>query len=86
MLSWEEKQFLSGEKIVEHLVVRLLPSSLFQNVDLIRISRALAQSLPFSKVQHKIVTTDAQPSQPGQEHLMVLVTGQLIVSRASRIL
>ncbi|KAL7418195.1 nuclear transport factor 2 [Mrakia frigida] len=56
MLSWEEKQFLSGDKIVEHLV-----------------------GLPFAKVQHKIHTTDAQPSQPGQEHLIVLVTGQLII-------
>ncbi|CED84367.1 Nuclear transport factor 2 [Phaffia rhodozyma] len=56
MLTWEEKQFLSGDAIVKHLV-----------------------ELPFGKVQHKIVTTDAQPSQPGQEHLMVLVTGQLII-------
>jgi hypothetical protein len=56
MLTWEDKQFLSGAVITEHLV-----------------------GLPFGKVQHKIVTTDAQPSQPGAENLMVLVTGQLIV-------
>lgn len=56
MLTWEDKQFLGGGLIVDHLV-----------------------GLPFGKVQHKIVTTDAQPSQPGAEHLIVLVTGQLIV-------
>lgn len=35
--------------------------------------------LPFGKVQHKIVTTDAQPSATGSENMIVLVTGQLIV-------
>lgn len=56
MLSWEDKQFLGGSTIVEHLV-----------------------GLPFAKVAHRITTTDAQPSQPGSEHMIVLVTGQLIV-------
>ncbi|KAH8916613.1 nuclear transport factor 2 [Atractiella rhizophila] len=36
-------------------------------------------SLPFQKVQHKITTLDAQPSNPGIASLIVLVTGQLLV-------
>ncbi|KAK9894005.1 nuclear transport factor 2 [Cystobasidium minutum MCA 4210] len=37
------------------------------------------KNLPFQKVQHKIVTLDAQPSSPTTASLMVLVTGQLMV-------
>ncbi|WRT65488.1 uncharacterized protein IL334_002431 [Kwoniella shivajii] len=36
-------------------------------------------NLPFEKVQHKIVTIDAQPSSPSTASLIVLVTGQLLV-------
>ncbi|OCF34633.1 hypothetical protein I317_01114 [Kwoniella heveanensis CBS 569] len=36
-------------------------------------------NLPFQKVQHKIVTIDAQPSSPSTASLIVLVTGQLLV-------
>lgn len=40
---------------------------------------SILQSLPFQKVQHKVVTIDAQPSSPQVASLIVLVTGQLLV-------
>ncbi|KAG6861639.1 Nuclear transport factor 2 [Termitomyces sp. Mi166 len=36
-------------------------------------------SLPFSKVQHKVTTLDAQPSAPSVASLIVSVTGLLVV-------
>jgi hypothetical protein len=36
-------------------------------------------SLPFAKVQHKVVTLDAQPSSPTVASLVVSVTGLLVV-------
>ncbi|XAO26950.1 hypothetical protein I312_105791 [Cryptococcus bacillisporus CA1280] len=36
-------------------------------------------SLPFQKVQHKVVTIDAQPSSHQVASFIVLVTGQLLV-------
>ncbi|ADV25308.1 nuclear transport factor 2 [Cryptococcus gattii Ru294] len=36
-------------------------------------------SLPFQKVQHKVVTIDAQPSSHQIASIIVLVTGQLLV-------
>jgi hypothetical protein len=39
----------------------------------------LNQSLPFAKVQHKLTTLDAQPSNAAGG-IMVLVTGKLLVS------
>lgn len=44
------------------------------------------QNLPFTKVVHKVVTVDAQPSSPTIASLVVLVTGQLIVDDGSNIL
>lgn len=38
------------------------------------------QSLPFSKVEHKVETLDAQPSNEGGG-ILVMVTGQLLVSK-----
>ncbi|KAG5639507.1 hypothetical protein H0H81_000652 [Sphagnurus paluster] len=35
--------------------------------------------LPFSKVQHKVTTLDAQPSSPTISSLLVSVTGLLVV-------
>ncbi|KAH8085207.1 nuclear transport factor 2 [Filobasidium floriforme] len=40
---------------------------------------AKLNSLPFEKVQHKVTTSDAQPSSATVASLIVLVTGQLIV-------
>lgn len=39
----------------------------------------LLQGLPFSKVQHKVTTLDAQPSSPTVASLLVSVTGLLVV-------
>ncbi|KAF8652734.1 hypothetical protein AX16_004232 [Volvariella volvacea WC 439] len=36
-------------------------------------------SLPFSKVQHKVTTLDAQPSSPSVASMIVSVTGLLVV-------
>lgn len=36
-------------------------------------------TLPFSKVQHKVDTVDAQPSLTNGEMVLVTVTGQLLV-------
>lgn len=38
------------------------------------------KELPFQKVEHEVHTLDAQPSNPGQASLLVLVTGKLKVS------
>jgi hypothetical protein len=40
-------------------------------------------TLPFAKVQHKVTTLDAQPSNPSVSSLLVLVTGLLIVDDES---
>ncbi|CAH7667381.1 nuclear transport factor 2 [Phakopsora pachyrhizi] len=37
------------------------------------------RELPFKKVAHQVQTLDAQPSTPGSNGLVVLVTGTLIV-------
>ncbi|KJA20289.1 hypothetical protein HYPSUDRAFT_142469 [Hypholoma sublateritium FD-334 SS-4] len=37
------------------------------------------ENLPFTKVQHKITTLDAQPSSPSVASLLVSVTGLLLV-------
>ncbi len=37
-------------------------------------------SLPFQKVQHRISTVDAQPGNPQTGSIIVMVTGQLLVS------
>ncbi|CAO3689980.1 unnamed protein product [Umbelopsis vinacea] len=36
-------------------------------------------SLPFQKVQHRISTVDAQPSNPNGQSIVVTVTGQLLI-------
>lgn len=40
---------------------------------------SILKSLPFQKVQHKVVTIDAQPSSHQVASFIVLVTGQLLV-------
>ncbi|KAI8924709.1 hypothetical protein BC831DRAFT_464078 [Entophlyctis helioformis] len=37
------------------------------------------QSLPFQRVQHQVVTIDAQPSNPQGGTILVMVTGRLLV-------
>ncbi|KAG5335948.1 hypothetical protein E4T56_gene16730 [Termitomyces sp. T112] len=52
-------------------------------------STAIAEkltSLPFSKVQHKVTTLDAQPSSPTVASLIVSVTGLLVVDDSTNAL
>lgn len=44
------------------------------------------QGLPFSKVVHRLLTLDAQPSTPGSQSIIVVVTGQLLVDDGSNVL
>ncbi|KAK1920937.1 hypothetical protein DB88DRAFT_501572 [Papiliotrema laurentii] len=44
------------------------------------------QGLPFSKVVHRVLTLDAQPSGPNAASILVIVTGQLVVDDGSNIL
>lgn len=77
MLTWEGTPILGAAAISEKLVVSRLPFLLFcRRYDL----TAVPQSLPFEKVQHKVTTLDAQPSQPNVASMIVSVTGLLMVS------
>lgn len=83
MLTFEAEQFQGASGIIEKLKVgNQLPLSysLFSYTILTdndcSILVLLQQNLPFQKVQHKIVTLDAQPSSPTTASLMVLVTGK----------
>lgn len=49
-----------------------------------RLILPLVQTLPFAKVQHKVMTLDAQPSSPTLASLIVCVTGLLVVSGDER--
>src|SRR3954451_20492770 len=79
MLTCEAQPFQGAATIVEKLCVcgnlRDTESCLFRKTD---ISIPL-QNLPFQKVQHRVDTTDAQPS--GENGgIVVMVTGALMVS------
>ncbi|KNZ75517.1 Nuclear transport factor 2 [Termitomyces sp. J132] len=47
---------------------------------------SIEMSLPFSKVQHKVTTLDAQPSSPTVASLIVSVTGLLVVDDSTNAL
>lgn len=82
MLTFEAQPFQGAAFIVEKLSVR---GSLWKersracSIKVTDIS-VPAQNLPFQKVQHRVDTTDAQPS---GEHggIVVMVTGALMVRR-----
>ncbi|EIW69096.1 nuclear transport factor 2 [Tremella mesenterica] len=44
------------------------------------------QELPFTAVQHRVLTLDAQPASSTEPAILVLVTGQLLVDDGSNIL
>jgi hypothetical protein len=44
------------------------------------------QSLPFEKVQHRVLTLDAQPASASVAAILVLVTGQLLVDDGQNVL
>ncbi|KAG9318182.1 hypothetical protein JVU11DRAFT_261 [Chiua virens] len=71
MLTFESVQFLGVAKIHEKITVTIHSSTP-------PLMLIIPQSLPFQKVQHKVITIDAQPSiHPGA--IIVSVTGLLLV-------
>jgi hypothetical protein len=74
MLSFEGQQFQGAEAIVEKLVVGHDALSVWMREGL-----TTPQGLPFSTVQHKITTQDAQPSSSSVASMIVSVTGLLVV-------
>ncbi|KAL7419791.1 Nuclear transport factor 2 [Cryptotrichosporon argae] len=44
------------------------------------------KSLPFEKVQHRVLTLDAQPASASVAAILVLVTGQLLVDDGQNVL
>lgn len=84
MLSFEGSQTMGAAPITEKLVVRR-PRARFQ----LRLGTdpapsafrgpSTTQGLPFTTVQHRVATLDAQPAAADKASIMVLVTGQLIV-------
>ena len=72
MLTWEKDPFLGVQPIVEKLSVAQPDTAMRHNSDPF-------QNLPFQKVQHRVDTKDAQPSNE-TGGISVLVTGALMVS------
>jgi hypothetical protein len=70
MLTWEGSQFLGSTSILEKLTVSDLP--------FLGSTTYIVQALPFTKVQHRIVTLDAQPL-PITGGMSILITGELLV-------
>jgi hypothetical protein len=50
------------------------------------LCRLIFQSLPFIKVQHRVLTLDAQPASAESAAIIVLVTGQLLVDDGQNVL
>jgi hypothetical protein len=76
MLTFEGNPFQGVNAIIEKLTVSFFGLLYAANRNLIFAT----QSLPFSKVLHKVTTRDAQPSSPSVASLIVNVTGLLVVS------
>lgn len=84
MLTFETDQIQGATAIVGKLTVRTLAAKIASWIP-IRVTSSLKtgfnpQGLPFEKVQHRVSTMDAQPSSPTEASIVVLVTGQLLVS------
>jgi transport factor 2 (NTF2)-like protein len=80
MLTFEAQPFQGVATIVEKLsvcdnLVDNRKNCLFRKADI----SVPSQTLPFQKVQHRVDTTDAQPSDENGG-IMVMVTGALMVS------
>lgn len=82
MLTFEQDQIQGADAIVGKLAVGLLRNS----TDRARAHPtlfAVLQGLPFQKIQHRVSTMDAQPASTTEAAMVVLVTGQLLVSSPS---
>jgi Nuclear transport factor 2 (NTF2) domain len=85
MLTFESAAVQGVTSIIEKLTVSNSITHRASTFDE-RIAKLIAgsdQSLPFQKVQHRVDTTDAQPSSP-QGGILVMVTGALMVCQALR--
>ena len=79
MLTWEGNQILGAANISEKLTVRKLRRLIHRSHALTPWTHYEQKSLPFEKVQHKVTTLDAQPSDPSMSNMIVSVTGLLLV-------
>jgi hypothetical protein len=94
MLTWENTPIQGTAAIMEKLSVRLpfKPIQAHLEGDILAIRLDMVekhteqQSLPFSKVVHRVLTLDAQPAAPGAGSIIVLVTGQLLVDDGANVL
>ncbi|KIW33752.1 uncharacterized protein PV07_00576 [Cladophialophora immunda] len=81
MLTFEKDPFLGTQSILEKLTVRRpggIWLTIHYNIRGPLTKRRILQNLPFQKVQHRVDTTDAQPSNE-QGGILVMVTGALLV-------
>ena len=82
MLSFEGEQFKGASSIVQKLVVRFYlcspqPSSTVADV---WFSVVCVQSLPFGRVEHKVVTCDCQPTTAvNPQGILVAVSGTMVI-------
>jgi hypothetical protein len=80
MLTFESAAVQGVTSIIEKLTVRRTLFNQFE-MNIPELTVGSQQSLPFRKVQHRVDTTDAQPSSPGGG-ILVMVTGALMVWHA----
>lgn len=78
MLTFEKDPFQGTQSILEKLTVGGPHLWRPLNVEQERMLTRSAQNLPFQKVQHRVDTTDAQPSNE-TGGILVMVTGALMV-------
>ena len=74
MLTFETNQVQGRDAIIQKLVVSMIVPFPKPPSD----TKHSWQDLPFSSTQHKIATSDAQPSSDAGG-ILVMVTGQLVV-------
>ena len=89
MLTWENEPIQGTSNIITKLQVRSCDGSSSLRADgMVIASMMLAESqgLPFQKVEHKVLTLDAQPASASVAAIIVLVTGQLLVDDGQNVL
>lgn len=85
MLTFESASVLGVSSIVEKLSVRNLPPPpplAAPRCAVPGLTSLSQQSLPFQKLKHQVSTLDAQPTMV-DGCIVILVTGQLLVSNGS---
>ncbi|KAI9164400.1 Nuclear transport factor 2 [Blastocladiella emersonii ATCC 22665] len=58
----------------------------FEGTDLQGVNAIMnkLENLPFSQIQHRVLSVDAQPSNPTAGSLLIIVTGQLLTNGESQ--